>query len=231
MKRALAMFAKTPQPGLVKTRLTPPLTPEKGAELYRCLLLDTITRVRTLPVDAYICYDGDEEFFRRTVPGVALFPQQGEGLGERLERAFAALESMGCGARVVIGTDAPDLPLAYIEEAFRLLETGTDVVFGPAEDGGYYLVALRGGHGDIFENIPWSGPRVLEKSLQRAAESDLSIALLPLWYDVDSFQDLLRPSLADPSNGAPLTRAFIEALEVDALAYDKDMPTVASTSC
>ena len=217
MKRALAIFAKTPLPGMVKTRLTPPLSLEEGADLYRCMLLDTVDRVRSLPVDTFIFYDGDESFFRMSAPGVPLVRQHPEGLGGRLEKAFAALGSLGYGARVVIGTDAPDLPLAFIEEGFRLLEAGSDVVFGPAEDGGYYLVALGGAHGDLFRDIPWSTPHVLDRSLERARESGLASALLPCWYDVDSYEDLFRPGLSDPSNGAPLTRDFIGKLNISAV--------------
>jgi uncharacterized protein len=212
MKHALAIFAKSPQPGLVKTRLTPPLTLEEGAELYRCMLLDCVRRVSALPVDTFIFYDGDEAFFRRTFPGVHLIHQGAGGLGLRLETAFDKLESLGYGARVVIGTDAPDLPLRFIEEACRLLEAGTDAVFGPAEDGGYYLVALSGRHVELFREIPWSGPHVLERSLDRAREAGLVTALLPTWYDVDTFEDLFRPGLSDPSNGVPLTRDFIAEL-------------------
>ncbi len=211
MKRALAMFAKAPLPGLVKTRLTPALSPEQGADLYRCMLLDTIERTRALPMDLFVCHDGDELFFRNAIPDLPLLPQQGACLGTRLENAFAELYRQGYRARAVIGTDAPDLPLAYVEEAFRLLEEGSDAVFGPAEDGGYYLVALGCEHGELFRDIPWSGPRVLEKSLERAAKAGLCASLLPPWYDVDSIQDLSRPGLSDPLNGAPLTRAFIEA--------------------
>ena len=211
MKRALAMFAKTPLPGQVKTRLTPPLSAEEGADLYRRMLLDTIARTRVLPMDAFICYEGEDRFFRDNVPGFPLFAQRGEGLGARLERAFDELTFMGYASRVVIGTDAPDLPLAYIEEACRLLESGSDAVFGPAEDGGYYLVALSCACGELFRDIPWSGPDVLARSLERAGQAGLAVALLPTWYDVDSFQDLSRPGLADPQNGAPLTRAFLKA--------------------
>ena len=214
MKQALAIFAKTPLPGLVKTRLTPPLSPEEGADLYRCMLLDTVARVRSLPTDTFIFYDGDEFFFKTAAPGLPLIPQHPEGLGGRLEEAFATLTSMGYGARVVIGTDAPDLPLSFIEEAFRLIETGSDVVFGPAEDGGYYLVALSGPHGDLFKDIPWSGPDVLERSLERARQAGLASALLPPWYDVDCFEDLFRPGLSDTLNGAPLTRDFIRELGI-----------------
>jgi uncharacterized protein len=209
MNDVLGVFAKSPLPGKVKTRLTPALSPEEGAELYRCMLLDTIARVRTLPFDTVVFYEGNEDFFREAAPGLRLIPQLGGGLGERLEGAFAALGSLGYRARVVIGSDAPDLPLTFIEEAFHLLEGGSDAVFGPAEDGGYYLVGLSGAPGDLFRDIPWSSPQVLATSRQRAREAGLVTALLSPWYDVDSYQDLLRPGLLAMENGAPLTRGFL----------------------
>lgn len=217
MKCALAIFAKTPLPGLVKTRLTPPLSPEAAADLYRCMLLDTIARMGGPRHDSLIFYDGDETFFRQNAPGLRRFPQKGGDLGRRLENAFETLGSLGYGARVVIGSDAPDLPPAFVEEAFRLLEAGNDAVFGPAEDGGYYLVALGGACGKLFQDIPWSGPQVLEKTLERAREAGLAVALLPTWYDVDSFEDLYRPGLCDPSNGAQLTCDFINRLCLEPL--------------
>lgn len=212
MKRALAIFAKTPLPGRVKTRLSPPLSLRKAADLYRCMLLDTIARVGAIDADTVIFHEGNREFFREAAPDATLIHQHGGGLGMRLERAFDELGAMGYGARVVIGTDAPDLPLQYIGEAFARLEAGADAVFGPAADGGYYLVAVRGSYGELFQEIPWSGEQVLEKSLKQAENSNLSVSLLPRWYDVDSYDDLLRPGLSDPLNGAPLTRSFIRDL-------------------
>lgn len=209
MNDVLAIFAKTPLPGRVKTRLVPGLSPDEGAELYRCMLFDTLARVRSLPVATVVFYEGDEGFFRAAAPGMLLIPQHEGGLGERLESAFGTLASLGYRARVVIGTDAPDLPLRFVEQAFDLLEAGKQAVFGPAEDGGYYLVGLCGGCGGLFRDIPWSGPRVLAESLQKADEAGFATALLPTWYDVDSFEDLFRPGLVDPANGAPLTRAFL----------------------
>jgi uncharacterized protein len=214
MKPALAIFAKTPRPGQVKTRLTPPLSPQQGADLYRCMLLDTATRVATLGIDTFIFYDGDKSFFTEQLAGFQLLPQQGDDLGTRLERAFTVLESLGYRARAVIGSDAPDLPLGYILESFRLMENGSDAVFGPAEDGGYYLVALRGSYGSLFKDVPWSGPDVLGTSLLRASDSGLTAALLPAWYDVDGYDDLLRPGISDPANGAPLTHDFLRNLGI-----------------
>lgn len=209
MKCALAVFAKTPIPGRVKTRLAPALSPAEGAELYRCMLFDTVARVRRLPVETVIFYDGDEAFFRNAFPSLLLVPQREAGLGQRLESAFSELAALGYGNRVVIGTDAPDLPMPFIDEAFQRLEEGIDAVFGPAEDGGYYLVALRGESRGLFRGVPWSTPEVLAESRQRAREAGLSTALLPSWYDVDSYADLFRPGLLDPHNDAPLTRSFL----------------------
>lgn len=216
MKRALAIFAKTPLPGRVKTRLSPPLSPGQSADLYRCMLLDTLERTVALRVETVVFYEGSEEFFREAAPDAILMHQSAGGLGTRLEQAFDALAHLGCGPCVVIGTDAPDLPLPFIEEAFRTLEQGSDAVFGPAEDGGYYLAGVRGGYGSLFREIPWSTDKVLQASLDRAKASGLSAAILPPWYDVDSYEDLLRSGLLDPANGAARTRAFIAGLDLAA---------------
>ncbi len=110
----------------------------------------------------------------------------------------------------VIGTDSPHLPTAFIDRAFDLLEDpGVDAVFGPTEDGGYYLLAMKQPHRELFEGIAWSTPSVLEQSLARAAAAGVATVLLPVWHDVDTAADLLRPELVDPGNGAPLTREFI----------------------
>ncbi|ACH40683.1 protein of unknown function DUF2064 [Citrifermentans bemidjiense Bem] len=222
MKRALAIFAKTPIPGLVKTRLSPPLSLQQGAELYRCMLLDTIARVQKLNADTVLFYEGESDFFHKSAPHSTLMRQHDGGLGTRLEQAFDQLAQLGYDSSVVIGSDAPDLPLVYLEDAFARLEGGSDTVFGPASDGGYYLVGVRGGVGSIFQGIPWSTAKVLETSLKQAQASGFSSTLLPPWYDVDSYQDLLRPGLSDPLNGAPLTRSFLAHLCPETLAQTAD---------
>lgn len=214
MKQALAIFAKSPVPGSVKTRLTPPLSPGQAAELYRCMLLDTLARLRTLPVDTIIFHQGDAEFFRRIAPDATVIAQQDTCLGGRLEKALDQMAERGYTSRVVIGSDAPDLPVSYVEQAFARLGGGCDVVFGPAEDGGYYLVGVAGSYGQLFRGIPWSGPQVLEKSLERARQAGFAIEMLPSWYDIDAYGDLSRPGLADPVDGAPLTSRFIAGLGI-----------------
>ncbi|MGB9080203.1 MAG: DUF2064 domain-containing protein, partial [Desulfuromonadaceae bacterium] len=89
------------------------------------------------------------------------------------------------------GSDAPDLPLPYIQEAYRLLATQqTDAVFGPSRDGGYYLLGLRQVWPQLFADIPWGSASVLELSLAAARDTGLTAVLLPEWQDIDTVEDL-----------------------------------------
>ena len=209
------IFAKQPVPGKVKTRLSPPLLPEEAAGLYGCMLGDVLSRAASLPdVEKYLFYDGGDdalEYFRGSAPAMTCIPQRGKELGERMENALREVFSLGIGAAVVIGTDSPDLPLAFIEDAFARLEQGeTGVVVGPSEDGGYYLVGMARLHCQLFRNIPWSSAHVMEETLKRSGDAGIAVSLLPLWRDVDTATDLHRPELRDEGSGAPLTREFLE---------------------
>ncbi len=217
MSQALLIFARLPQPGKVKTRLTPYLPSEDAAKLYDCMVRDVLSRTACLgTAGRFLFHDegrGAEEYFRGFGGGIVLQRQAGKDLGERLVNAFAAVFELGFRTAAVIGTDSPDLPLPFLGEAFDRLERGVaDAVFGPTVDGGYYLVALRGPHPELFRGVPWSTGQVLEVSLRRADESGIRISLLPEWYDVDEPEDLERPGLRGPHNGAPLTREFLAEL-------------------
>lgn len=219
MSKVLLIFAKRPTPGRVKTRLVPPLSPEEAAELYRRMLLDILAKVGQIAdVDIVLCYEqgeGVRKYFEGVVPGGAIRPQDGGDLGARMEEAFRYAFGAGYGRVAVIGTDSPDLPVEVIGRAYGLLgEAAVDAVFGPSEDGGYYLLAMKRFHPEFFAGIPWSTGAVLERSLARAAEAGIVTALLPVWYDVDTAADLRRPGLTAPGNGAPLTREFIRRLRV-----------------
>lgn len=212
---ALIVFAKHPVPGRVKTRLTPPLTPEEAAELYRCMLLDTLAKVRALPhVRGYLFYQEEPAalpYFQGIAADFVLLPQQGYDLGARMAGAFREVLSRGHQRVVIVGTDAPDLPAAYLHQAFRAVaEESVDVVFGPSSDGGYYLLALKTLPDCLFEGIAWSTGTVLAESLARAEEAGLRGYLLPEWHDVDTAEDLQRCGLVQAENGAPLTREYIQ---------------------
>jgi hypothetical protein len=219
MNKALLIFAKQPLPGKVKTRLSPPLSLQEAADVYRCMLSDTLAKVADLPgVSVLLFFEpapGAAGFFLRDFPGVRIFPQEGDGLGERLEKAFERVFALGFKSVAVIGTDSPDLPLAYLEEPYRLLEeNGVDVVFGPAVDGGYYLVASGRFYPGLFRDIPWSTNRVLEKSMETAASFGLQVVSLPVWHDMDTVEDLKKFLAVGNPDYAPRTLRFLQRIGV-----------------
>lgn len=211
--QTLIIFAKKPAPGRVKTRLSPPLPPETATELYSCMLRDTISLAGKLPgVTPCIYYQDDPgaaDFFRGFAPGVDVRPQRGADLGERMANAFRDRFREGDDRVAIIGSDAPDLPGDYVLKGFDLLEGGTDVVFGPSEDGGYYLLAMGKLREELFTGLPWSRPELLRESLERAAVSGISTLLLPPWYDLDTWDDLLKAGGRGGMPGAPLTDDWI----------------------
>lgn len=216
MNNALLVFAKKPIPGRVKTRLVPALSPEEAAELYQRMQLDIFSKVGHLAgVEWVVVYEqgrGAAEYFAAAGQAARLVPQEGADLGAKMANAFREAFRRGYGAAVIIGTDSPDLPLAFIAEAYaRLRQPAVDAVFGPSADGGYYLVGAKRPLPELFTGIPWSTGEVLARSLARAAAAGLAVELLPPWYDVDEVADLRRPGLIAPDNDAPLTRDFLRA--------------------
>jgi uncharacterized protein len=211
-KHPLIIFAREPEPGQVKTRLAPFMGETAAAELYSCMLIDTVAKATALPgVVPLIFAAGEMAWFRRRFPEVRLSPQQGGDLGERMEKAFADVFAGGAGPVCIVGSDSPDLPPEYVMRAFAELESA-DIVFGPSEDGGYYLLGMRRLHRELFRGIAWSTGDVLERSLRIAEEAGLKRALLPEWYDVDVPEDLVRPSLAAGENGAVRTGEFLQRM-------------------
>ena len=211
---ALIIFAKQPLAGKVKTRLTAVLSPEEAAELYRCMLIDTLFKVKLLGgVDIYLFFEGDGDaasYFASIADGMETRPQRGNDLGERMMDAFQRTFERGYESVAIIGTDSPDLPVSFIEEAFLSLgDARLDAVFGPSEDGGYYLLALKRLHAELFQGIGWSSQAVLRETVAAAEKVGMRTTMLSLWHDVDTVADLRRADLLDINNGAPLTRAFI----------------------
>jgi len=213
---AVAIMAKAPTAGAVKTRLTPPLTATCAAELYRCFLLDKIEQVRALEdthaVVAYTPADAGR-VFEELAPGFELLPQCGPELGARLANGLAQLLAHGHAGAVAIDSDTPTLPTAFLQQGVDILRRGeSDVVVGPCDDGGYYLIGVRADRPDLFENMPWSTPEVLPETLRRARAAGLTTVCLPEWFDVDTAADLERlcASLGEPGLGiATQTRRFL----------------------
>ncbi len=230
---ALLIFARRPIPGRVKTRLSPPLSPEEAAELYRCMLLDILDRTSPLPgIDRLLFYvdeEGAEAYFRGVAPGCRLVPQAEGDLGARMAGAFRHVFAAGYGRAAVIGSDSPDLPLLFVTEALERLAAGADAVYVPSDDGGYCLLALRELHGVLFGGIAWSTAEVMGASLARGEEAALRVELLPEWYDLDTIADLHRPELTDAGNGAERTRRFLRRLSLPALESDEALSSRAGS--
>ena len=214
---AIAIMAKAPLPGEVKTRLCPPLSYEEAAQLYRCFLLDKIEQLNSLKATApAVAYtpDDTESLFEAMVPSsFILIAQKGQDLGARLSSTLNQLLESGYRGVMAIDSDTPTLPAAYLEKAVSVLsEPEIDVVLGPSEDGGYYLIGLRRLQPELFEEMRWSTPLVFSETLRRAQAKGLKVVCLPAWYDVDTPEDLkrLRESLhSDLGQEARRTRQFL----------------------
>jgi rSAM/selenodomain-associated transferase 1 len=210
---ALIVVAKRPIPGQAKTRLAPPLTPEAAALLYESFLRDTLDLIRRVadvrPIIAYLPEDAGD-YFRALAPDFDLLPQRGEDLGARLDGALTTCLSDGFRRAVIMDSDSPTLPAEYLAGAFDALET-SDVVLGPCDDGGYYLIGLTHPAPRLLREVRMSTPTVVRDTLALAAAESLTTAQLPIWYDVDTIAELerLRAELALlPNDRATHTRAF-----------------------
>jgi rSAM/selenodomain-associated transferase 1 len=198
MRRALVVMAREPVAGQTKTRLTPPLTAEEAAELYRFFLekvLETVRRVNQthreiLPHVAYAPATA-RDYFQRLAPDFVLVEQVGERLNERLNCVFEWCFAQGYDQAAAMNSDSPTLPGEYLMLAFERLETA-DVVLGPCEDGGYYLLGLKRPCPEIILPVQMSTSRVLRDTLALVQQQGLTVSLLPEWYDVDTVKDLGR---------------------------------------
>lgn len=217
---ALAVMAKVPVAGEVKTRLCPPLVPRDAAALARCFLLDRIEQLTVVltgdPMVAFAPREREREIRALLPAGVRLVPQAGADLGARLDRLLTDLLGEGYPGAIAVDADSPTLPTGFLERACRhLLDATADVVVGPCEDGGYYLIGLRAPAPALFRDMPWSTATVLAETVARARDLGLRLALLPPWFDVDRGEDLARlraEARARPEAfRPPRTLAFLEA--------------------
>jgi hypothetical protein len=196
--RTLGIFAKQPVPGCVKTRLAADWGNKRAAELYECFVRDLLDKFAAVGDRRIIGFapntDEAQQWFdaasRSSTDHEAwsLWPQPELDFGGRMAAYFEAWNESTYHRTILIGSDSPSLPVDYLEQAWQLLEIN-DCVIGPATDGGYYLIGLRGSVADFgapFREIEWSTAGVLAQTIQMLKQHDLSLGLLPPWYDVDS---------------------------------------------
>jgi rSAM/selenodomain-associated transferase 1 len=177
----------------VKTRLAVAIGPEAAADLYRVLVERVLEATTPRPGDyeRLVFFDppGALEEMRAWLPGVCLLPQGGGDLGERMADAFARAFARGARRVAIVGTDVPGVTRETVGEALSALDAA-DVALGPAEDGGYYLLALREPRPDLLSGIAWSTATVAAETRARAAASRLAVRELPALHDLDVLDDL-----------------------------------------
>ena len=227
---ALAVMAKAPRAGKVKTRLAPALGMDGSAAINICFLRDTTRNIADVAEQGnaagLVCYTpvGDEAAFDGLLPeGFALIAQRGDAFGERLLAAAQDILSCGYGAVCLIDSDSPTLPQSALVRAVdELLKPGDRVVLGGSDDGGYYLIGLKQAHAAPFERITWSTGSVYAETVERVRDAGIELVELPVWYDVDDAATLAvleaellqgkRPAFASGDGyAATATREFLQA--------------------
>ncbi|MEO3789422.1 TIGR04282 family arsenosugar biosynthesis glycosyltransferase [Nonomuraea sp. B10E15] len=192
----IVVIAKEPVPGKVKTRLVPPLTSEEAAAVAGAALEDTLRAVARAPaVRRVLALDGAPGTWLPS--GFTVLPQRGGGLDERLAAAFEDAYRLLPVPVVLIGMDTPQITPDLLAEAVALLD-GRDAVFGPANDGGFWLLGLRDPDPALLLGVPMSEPDTGEVQLRRMEEAGMSVASLPCLTDVDTMADAVEVAALAP---------------------------------
>ncbi len=223
MKRAIAMFAKAPRAGEVKTRLGDATGHAQAAALAAAFIEDTVARIHTcaqrVGASSVVFYTPSSARAEMAplLGGSRCLPQASGGLGKRLHAAVATLRRQGFQHIVLLGSDSPTLPSEIIYRAFDALDREADVAIAKAADGGYVLLAVNDTYEALFDDIPWSTDSVYDLTLARARASSLHTVELHSWYDVDdgASLDRLRAELngSEPlGDDAPRTRAALKRI-------------------
>jgi uncharacterized protein len=215
------LFARTPVPGRVKSRLLPRFSPEQACALHCASTNDTAALLAETLHNAALWLFLSEAPSGNEANGLSLpsqfrcTVQEAGTLGERMGAAFERAFSSGARRVVIFGSDSPTLPRAVPPQAFEALEE-PDMVLGPADDGGYYLIGCRRFDPALFDAVEWSTAQTCVQTFANARKLGYNTTLLQSWFDLDDWSDVER-LLASARNGAPLPRflaAFFQELDI-----------------
>jgi rSAM/selenodomain-associated transferase 1 len=190
----IGIFAKYWEPGKVKTRLAAAVGQVEAARLYRHFVQTLVERFGNVAQRRVLAYSPRERsgsFTEIVGKQWALEPQSEGDLGQRMASYFENGLKAGATRVVLIGSDSPTLPQGVFDRAFHALESA-DVVLGPTDDGGYYLVGASQSVPAIFDNVEWSSSHVFEQTVEKLSAANLTWAALPTSYDIDDLDDLVR---------------------------------------
>ena len=190
----ILVFAREPRAGAVKTRLAAHIGDESALRLYLAMLRRVVTTVEQASLAEFHLWAAsncEHEEFLALCNAQDIRLQQGDCLGSRMCNACAVeLAEAGVESVLIIGSDSPALTPDYLDRALAALSGGTDVVLGPARDGGYVLIGMRKVSGELFRDVDWGGPEVLRQTVSRVREAGLRHQLLEPSWDVDEPEDL-----------------------------------------
>ena len=191
-REVVLVFQKNAILGKVKTRLASGMGELRALEIYRHLIQSTYSVLEDVSAPVWTYYS---DFIPETVnpPIAKSFVQEGHDLGERMANAFARSFESGMEKVVLIGTDCPSLQSQHLNQAFEAL-IHSDLVLGPATDGGYYLIGMKRKADYLFEGISWSSAEVLSQTLAVASANGLDFTLLDELSDIDTQEDWERYS-------------------------------------
>lgn len=192
----IAVFAREPLLGQVKSRLASEIGDEAALAVYRAMLARLgamLSQAQIAEWDLWVTSNSSHQDFVSICNKKNIYLQSGKDLGARMAGTIEqTLQDRQVDNVVVIGTDCPALTPDYLREACSALESGVDVVLGPAEDGGYVLIGMGRAIPAVFEGIPWGSDRVLQRTLEALETNGLSYRLLDRLWDVDRPEDLAR---------------------------------------
>lgn len=222
MKTAIGVMATAPLPGKCKPRLLAAHSPQWVTGLYAAMLRDCLDGLQSVDADDYVVFvapgEGEEEtkhaleVLGRHVPAPwQLVVQEGAGLGERAAHALGAMFTRGAEYALLSASDAPSFPPKPLTDGLAAAAEAGEVLVGPSEDGGYYVIGMAKLEPRLLEDIPWSTPAVMETTRLRCREVGLTLRELPAWYDVDEPSDVLRliEELRKQPELAPRTAQFL----------------------
>jgi len=195
MKTTFLYFVKYPTPGKVKTRLAKSIGDDKAAEIYNALAKDTLGKLSTglnedVSITIYFDPPNQEQEIKDWLPGnFNYLAQEGSDLGKRLQFGFSQSFQAGADHVIALGSDVLGFEASLRDKAVEELKN-SDVVIGPCQDGGYYLIGLSQDCPTFFENIPWSTEKVLDLTLQVAQQKNLNPILINELEDLDEIEGL-----------------------------------------
>lgn len=198
----IAVFAREPLLGQVKSRLASEIGDQEALAVYRAMLARLgrlLNRAGIAEWDLWITSNRSHKDFLSLCNETNIHPQDGVGLGARMDGAIQqTLMDKSVENVILIGTDCPALTEDYLDKALLALESGVDVVLGPAEDGGYVLVGMRRPLPAVFKDIPWGSNQVMNRTIEALKANELSYRLLDTLWDVDRPEDLARLQQLEP---------------------------------